>query len=147
VVIANVGIPIALSFGLTEDSSLCDASYITLKSLFDIDLSTFIIESHQGSVLHAICVKYYNRHLACLRHLLVSLCHGPFAFKIGNFIRCRGDGDFATLKTMYEKLFSSLEKQKLDQLIKALRTAGLCFAEEKIAIENRGRWQQVSIKE
>jgi hypothetical protein len=38
VAITNVGIPIALSFGLTEDSSLYDAFYTTLKSLFDIDL-------------------------------------------------------------------------------------------------------------
>jgi uncharacterized membrane protein YqgA involved in biofilm formation len=40
VVIANVGIPIALSFGLTEDNSLYDSFYTTLKSLFDINLSS-----------------------------------------------------------------------------------------------------------
>jgi hypothetical protein len=44
-VIANVGIPIALSFDLAEDGSSYEAFYTTLKSLFDIDLSTFIIES------------------------------------------------------------------------------------------------------
>jgi hypothetical protein len=45
------------------------------------------------------------------------------------FVRCRGNGDFTTVKTMYEKQFSSLEKQELDQLIKPLRKVGLCFAE------------------
>jgi hypothetical protein len=81
VVIVNVGIPIALSFGLTEDSSLYDTFCTTLKSLLDIDLLTFIIESDQGSVLRAICAKYRNCHLACLRHLLVSLCGGSFVLK------------------------------------------------------------------
>jgi hypothetical protein len=106
---------------LTEDSSLYDAFSATLKSLFDIDLSTFIIESDQGSSLRAIWAKYRNRHLACLRHSLVSFRRGPFAFKTGNLVRCRGDGDFTTLKTMYEKQSLSLEKQELDQLIKGLR--------------------------
>jgi energy-coupling factor transporter transmembrane protein EcfT len=65
VVIANAGIPIALGFGLTEDSSLYDAFYTTLKILFNIDLSTFIIESDQRSALHAVYAKYRNHHLAC----------------------------------------------------------------------------------
>jgi hypothetical protein len=141
-VIANVGIPIALSFGLTKDSVLYRAFYITLKSLFDIDLSTFIIESDQRSALRTICVKYRNCHLACLRHPLVSFLCGPFAFKIGHFVRCRGDGDFMTLTTIDEKRFPSLEECELDQLIKALRKLGLCFAEGKIVIENRRRCQE-----
>jgi hypothetical protein len=41
---------------------------------------------------------------------------------------------------MYEKGFSPLEKQELDQLIKALRKVDVCFAEGKIVIENRERW-------
>jgi hypothetical protein len=146
VVIAAVGIPIALSFGLAEDTSLYDAFYTTLKSLFDIHLSTFIIESDQGSALRAVCAKYRNRHLACLRHLFVSLRRGPYVFETGNLVQCRGDDDFTTLKIMCEKRLSSLEKQELDQLSKAVRKDGLCFAEGKIVIENRERWQEVSMK-
>jgi hypothetical protein len=71
VIIANLGIVIALSLGLTEYSSLYDAFSTTLKSLLDIDSSTVIIESDQGSALHTICAKYRNRHLGCLRHFLV----------------------------------------------------------------------------
>jgi hypothetical protein len=66
VVIANVGIPVALSFDLTEDSSLYDAFYTMPKNLFEVDLLTFIIESDQGRALRAICAKYSNRHLARL---------------------------------------------------------------------------------
>jgi hypothetical protein len=82
--------------------------------------------------------------MACLRHLLVSLRRGPFAFEIGNLIRCQGDGDFTILKTMSEKRFSSLEEQELDQLIKALQEIGLCFAEGKLSLrtESDGRKSQ-----
>jgi hypothetical protein len=90
VIIPNVGIPIAVSFDLTEDSFLYNAFYTTLKSLFDVDLLTFIIESDRGSALCAICTKDCNRHLACLGHLLVSLRRGSFAFEIGNLVRCPG---------------------------------------------------------
>jgi hypothetical protein len=83
---ANVGIPIALGFVLIKDSFLYDAFYTRLKSLFDIDLSTFIIESDQGSTLPAICANSCDRHLACLRHLLVSLRRSPFAFEIENLV-------------------------------------------------------------
>jgi hypothetical protein len=48
---------------------------------------------------------------------------------------------------MYEKRFSSVEKQALDQVVKALRKVDRCFAEGKIVIENRERWQKVSMKE
>jgi hypothetical protein len=147
VVIANVGIPIALSFGLTEDSSLYDVFDIALKSLFDIRLPIFIIESDQGSALYAICAKYHNCHLACLQHPLRTLGRGPFAFKIGNLVQRRGHGDITTLKTMEKKQFSSLEKHELDKLTNALRKVGLCFAEGKIIIENGERSHEVSMKE
>jgi hypothetical protein len=76
-----------------------------------------------------------------------QIIRSPFAFEIGNLVRYRGDGDSTTLKTMSEKQFPSLEKHELDQLIKVLRKIGLCFAEGKTVIENRERWQDVSIKE
>jgi hypothetical protein len=35
----------------------------------------------------------------------------------------------------------------MSQFIKALRKVDLCFAEGKTVIENRERWQEVSMKE
>jgi hypothetical protein len=37
VVLGNVGIPIALSFGPVEDAGLCNTFYPTLRELFDFD--------------------------------------------------------------------------------------------------------------
>jgi hypothetical protein len=77
--IGNVGIPVALSSGPIKDTALSNTFYLRFRSLFNLDLSTYILESDQGSAFHAICSKYHNRHLACLRHLLVSLGRKPFA--------------------------------------------------------------------
>jgi hypothetical protein len=98
VVIGNVGIQIALNFGPGEDPGLCDTFYITLRELFDFDFSADTIESDQGSALRAICPKYRNTHLTCLRHLLVTLGRGPFPYETGNLVQCRCNTDFERVK-------------------------------------------------
>jgi hypothetical protein len=145
VVIGNVDVSIALSFGPVEDVALYDALYATFRSLFNIDLSTCLIEFDQGPALQAICKKYQNPGLAFLRHLLVALGPGPFASEIGNFVRSRCDDDFGRLKNLYENLFSTVEDRIL--LNRALGKVGLCFKDGRINIENRERCQEVSMKE
>jgi hypothetical protein len=44
-VIGNVGVPVALSFSLAEDTDLYGAFYIIFRALFNLNLSTDIIES------------------------------------------------------------------------------------------------------
>jgi hypothetical protein len=147
VVIGNVGIPIAVSFGPVEDTALYETFYTTLMELFRFDLSTFTVESDQGSALRAICKKYQNPHLACLRHLLVSLGRGTFAFEIGNLVRCRSQVDFDRLKERYETLFSSVEKSQRGPLKKTLRKVGLDLKRGRIVIGNAERWHEVSMME
>jgi hypothetical protein len=83
VVVGNVGVPIALSFGPAENNDLYDTFYATFRSLFNLDLSIYVVESDQGPALRSICTQYHNRHLAYLRHLLVFLgaahSHGRLA--------------------------------------------------------------------
>jgi hypothetical protein len=147
VVIGNVGIPIALSFGPVEDTELYEMFYTILRELFGFDLSTYIIESDQGSALRAICRKYQNSHLACLRHLLVALGRGPFAFEIGNLVRCRSQTDFNRTKELYENLFSSVAETNQSALDKALRKVGLAMRNGVIIVENEERWHEVSMLE
>jgi hypothetical protein len=113
VVIGNLEIQIAFSFGPVKDTRLYDTFYTTLRELFDFDLSAYIIEFDQGSALRAICTKCQNAHLMCLRHLLVALGRGLFADEIGNLVRCRCDTDFERVKVLYEQLFASVEKSNL----------------------------------
>jgi hypothetical protein len=40
----NVGIPIALSFGPAENAELYDGFYSIFRSLFNLDLSTYVVE-------------------------------------------------------------------------------------------------------
>jgi hypothetical protein len=85
---ANVGIPIALNFGPTENAELYDGFYLIFRSLFNLDLPRYVVESDQGPALRSICAKYGNQRVMCLRHLLVSLGRGPFAYEISNFMKC-----------------------------------------------------------
>jgi hypothetical protein len=147
IVIANTGIPIAVSFGPAEDTAIYETFYSTFRSLFQLDLSQYTIESDQGSALRAICTKYGNRHLACLRHLLVNIGYRPFSFEIGNLVRCRSKIDFKNLKTLYEKKFTSMEVSNPVLLIKMLRKIGLNLKQGKIKIENKERWEEVSMLE
>jgi hypothetical protein len=123
VVIGNVEIRVALSFGPTEDTALYNTFYLTFRSLLSLALSPYILESDQGSALRAICSKYHNRHLTCLRHLLVSLGRKSLAWEIGNLVRCQTD--FERLKRLYEQIFAGVKPQDQNRLDKALRKIGL----------------------
>ena len=63
----NVGIPIAFSFGLSEDTKIYQLLIDKFTELFDIDLKSFIAESDQGSALKAVCDSFKD-HIACVRH-------------------------------------------------------------------------------
>jgi hypothetical protein len=58
--VGNVGIPITLNFGLAENSELYDGFYSVFHSLFNLDFSTYIVESDQGAALRSIYPKYGN---------------------------------------------------------------------------------------
>jgi hypothetical protein len=77
----------------------------------------------------------------------VALGRGPFAFEIGNLVRCRSQTDFDRLKELYENLFSSVEKSNRDSLHKALRKVGLGFRRGRIVVEDVARWHEVSMME
>ena len=83
----SVSIPLGFSFGAAETKDLYELLFIYFKSKLDIDLSQYIIESDQGSALRSVCEHYGNEHLACLRHLLVSLRYDEFGFQVANLDR------------------------------------------------------------
>jgi hypothetical protein len=76
--------------------------------LFPIDISTYIVESDQGSDLKSITEKYQSMHLACICHLLFSLKQYAFSSHIGNPIRFRTLNDFIALTEVYEMEFASM---------------------------------------
>lgn len=87
-VLLNVGIPIAMSFGPAETIELYEIFFKTFKTLFDVNLSDFIIESDQGGELKSICRKHNCRHSACRKHLLVNLKTNNFSSQVGALVIC-----------------------------------------------------------
>jgi hypothetical protein len=88
----NVGIPLAISFGLRESIELYDTVYQIFDRGFETKLKDYILEFDQGSAMKAVGVRH-PRHLFCLRHMLKSLhtkgC-GRFASLVGNIsVRAR----------------------------------------------------------
>jgi hypothetical protein len=105
------------------------------------------VESDQGSALKAICNKYQNTHLACIRHLLVSLKQHHFSFQVGNLVKCRTIKDFVTLKELYQPEFSRASGTEKSDLTKLLKKIGLRLESEIIMITDEIRWKEVSMIE
>ena len=83
----NTGIPLGFCFGSVEDEELYNLVFDTFYEVTKIDLSTFTIESDQGSGLIASCNKYACTHICCLRHLLVSLKNKKLVMKLANLFQ------------------------------------------------------------
>ena len=142
----NIGIPLGFSFGSGEDKTLYEQHFSAFAAQTGIKLSKFAIESDQGSALKAVCQGNCSVHLACLRHLLVSLRFSAFSYAAGEIIKC------ATLFELNNTLTSfagEFEKIKTDteiaELNKVLAKIGMEYKDKTINITDATRWEQVSI--
>ena len=144
----NVSIPLGFSFGPAETKELYELLFSFFKSKLDIDLSVYVIESDQGSALRAVCEDHGNEHLACLRHLLVSLKNDEYGYQVGNLVKCHTDFEWDLLIKDYTIEFSAeKDPKKFEELIRKLHKVGLDFADNAITILDEDRWKQVSQKE
>jgi hypothetical protein len=89
----------------------------TLRGLLNIDLSTFVSKSDEGSRpacdLHQVS-----------RPFLVALGRGPVAHEIGNLVRCRCDADVDRVNNFDKKRFSLSGDDELGKI-------SLCFRRDK----------------
>lgn len=75
IIIQNAGIPIGMSFGLTEDSFIYNEFFFHFHNIYGYEIPTFvnIAESDQGTALIKDVNDQGMSHICYLRHLLVSL--------------------------------------------------------------------------
>lgn len=75
IIIQNVGIPIGMSFGLTEDASIYNEFFFHFHNIYGYEIPDFVdvVESDQGKALIKAVHDQGMRHICYLRHLLVSL--------------------------------------------------------------------------
>ena len=120
----NIGIPLGFAFGSGEDKLLYEQHFNAFAAQTGISLSKYVIESDQGSALKAVCQEKCAAHLACLRHLLVSLRFSAFSFAVSEIIKCASQYDFDNaLKTFaieFEKIKTEKEITELNKVLAKL---------------------------
>ena len=142
----NIGIPIGFAFGSGEDKSLYERHFKAFSEQCGIDLSKFVIESDQGSALKAVCDDNFAEHLACLRHLLVSLRYSPYSYAVGELLKCTSLLDHNNALTEFSNRFAKItDANDLKELNNVLEKIGMNFADGSINLVNQKRWDQVSM--
>ena len=142
----NIGIPLGFAFGSGEDKSLYARHFQAFAEQMGIDLSKLVIESDQGSALEAICNEKFAMHLACLRHLLVSLRFSAFSYAAGELVKCTSLLDFNNALTTFNDKFNQITKpEELIELNSILGKIGLNFAGGTLNLVDTNRWNQVSM--
>jgi len=142
----NIVIPHGFAFGSGEDKTLYDHHFQAFKEQTGIDLSKFIIESDQGSALTAICNEKSITHIACFRHLLVSLRFSHYSYAAGEILKCTSLLDFNNALTTFSDKFSQIKKEEeLKELNAVLEKIGLNFASGTINLIDKKRCNQVSM--
>jgi hypothetical protein len=61
--ICSISVSIAFAFGLAENVKLYNMFNKTFAQVFGTDLSQYIVEYDQGSVIVTHCTKYEHNHL------------------------------------------------------------------------------------
>ena len=144
--VQNVGIPLAFAFGNSENKSLYSELLKTVSEEVEYDFTRKVIESDQGTALKSAIAEYSMIHIACLRHLLVSLKFNQFTFLLNKFIKAASEKDSEYAKTLMINEYRQItDTEKLKIMQKTLKKVGLMFINESIEIVDSERWNSVSM--
>ena len=146
----NVGIPLGFAFGKSEDKVLYTKLLTTMKDKLDLEFKGKVIESDQGSALKAVAKEFEMIHLACLRHLLVSLKYNEHTYLLSMLIKATTqeeyDAAFAFITQKYETI--DWNNKKLVRLLKSLlKKVGLMYDSKtkRLSILDKERWEGVAL--
>ena len=143
--VCNVSVPLGFSFGKSETKDEYQLLFSFFKSKLNIDLSNYIIESDQGSALKSVCSDNSCIHLACLRHLLVSLKYDEFSYDAAKLVKAKSMTDFEVICNILSERYKNISDEKtFAKLLKTLDKIGLTFYDDAIHISNTERWNSVS---
>ena len=148
----NTGIPLAFSFGHSENIGQYSELLSCLVNKCNITLQGKYLESDQGTALKAVCSKFKMINLACLRHLCVSLHYSPETYYIVELIKALTEEQLINIKLrmieQYNTLFNGDEKhdnQIMNNINGSLKKVGLFFTKNDIAIIDELKWKSVSM--
>ena len=142
----NVGVPTAFAFSSAEDKELYSLLINHMRDDVGVDLTTYYVESDQGSALKAVCDEFKKTHFACLRHFKVSLKCKVFSFQLGKLLSCSSQIEFDSLRRLYSSALCFIDDHDtLKQIQSTLFKAGLCFDSKEIIIVDDKKWEKVSM--
>ena len=142
----NIGFPLGFAFGNSEDKSLYERHFKAYSAQTGIDISKFVIESDQGTALKAVCDDKNITHLACMRHLLVSLKFSIYSYVASELIKCSSLLDLHNALTEFSNRFAKINNEDdIAELNKVLAKIGMSFEEDCFNLIDSTRWEQVSM--
>jgi hypothetical protein len=103
-----------------------------------IDLSTFFVESDQGTGLRSVCARQGNRQLFRLHHMPVSLAPKWWRAKVENLIKCRVHRNLNALCVVSEPFFQTAEGAEKMRLTKLLKKIGVRYIDGRLVILDDG---------
>lgn len=83
-----------------------------------IDLTTYTIESDQGTANEAVCSENNINHIYCLRHFLASLKYNEFSYSVGLLLKCISEIDINQAKLTLTDEFDCITDPKINKKIK-----------------------------
>jgi hypothetical protein len=81
--ICNVGVPLALAFGLMKDTQLDETCHRTFQELFGLNLNRYHVLSDQDLGLRAVSIRRKSQQCICLGHMLLTLKRKRFSDEVG----------------------------------------------------------------
>ena len=113
----NTGITVSFSFGECEDKSIYARHYDVFQQKLGIDLSIYILESDQGVALKSICIERGIKHLACNRHLLVSIKYSRYSRIACQIVACESQLELNNIIEKYQKELEPIkDREKLREI-------------------------------
>ena len=142
----SAGIPLGFSFGNSEDKMIYNNILQTVSLQTNYSFEGKVIESDQGSALRSSIKEFKMLHLACLRHLLVSLKMNEPSFIIGHLLRAASEKDYThAQEKLLETLLQTKDADKLSFYQNILSKVGLSFNGTSVDGYASDRWHEVSI--
>jgi hypothetical protein len=150
----NTAIPLAFAWGRVEDSDLYELFFSAFSEEFEIDLSSFLLESDQGSGLAKFCRKHGFTQRFCLRHFVATLKDRVFSVFVNQLVKTRTETEFDVLRESQRPLLHhaicEIEADGLARANKEFGKAGLIIQYTPadglpfVTILDALRWDQVS---
>ena len=141
----NIGLPLAFGFGKSETKDLYTELLVKFQESTGVDLRAKIIESDQGTALKAAIKEFDMIHLACLRHLLVSLQYNEYSFIVSQLVSCTTSAEIEQVKNVMCEEYSHLPKKQKDVLNVALKKIGWTYTDTPHIVDEE-RWDSVSME-